>query len=210
MRRNNLLLLIGLGLFSLVCLAPRGTTANEFHQSKPAEVKIDPRRFDELIGQYAFVESPDLVLSVFREGDKFFIQATNQGRIEVFPASETKFFLKIIDADATFARDEQGKVISVLWRQNGQQTTARKTGSQPAIEKSVAFDKREETIRMRDGVRLHTLIFTPNSQNESLPILFERTPYGVGDSDSDAINRRFRDFIADGYEIGRASCRERV
>src|ERR1043166_705101 len=127
MRRNNLLLLIGLGLFSLVCLAPRGTTANEFHQSKPAEVKIDPRRFDELIGQYAFVESPDLVLSVFREGDKFFIQATNQGRIEVFPASETKFFVKIFDADATFTRDGGGKVTGLVWRQNSRDSLAHKT-----------------------------------------------------------------------------------
>jgi len=56
------------------------------------EIKIDPKTFDEFAGQYSFAENPDLVLSFFREGDKFFLQATNQGRIEIFPESETKFF----------------------------------------------------------------------------------------------------------------------
>ncbi|MEP7271928.1 MAG: CocE/NonD family hydrolase [Acidobacteriota bacterium] len=34
-------------------------------------------------------------------------------------------------------------------------------------------------IRMRDGVRLHTKIFTPKKQTESLPFIMKRTPYGV-------------------------------
>jgi hypothetical protein len=147
---------------------------------KPTEIKIDPKTFDEFVGQYSFAENPDLVLSFFREGDKFFLQATNQGRIEIFPESETKFFLKLIDADATFVRDAQGKVASVLWTQNGQTTPAKRTNSQPAIEANVEFERREEMIRMRDGIRLHTIIFTPKAQTEALPILIDRTPYGVG------------------------------
>lgn len=199
MRHNGLPLLVVLGLLSLVCLAPPGTAANEFHQTKPAEVKIDPRKFDELVGQYAFAESPDLVLSFFREGDKFFVQATNQGRIEIFPASETKFFVKIFDADATFTRDASGKVTGLVWRQNSRDNLAHKTSDQPAVENNKPFEKRDEMIRMRDGVRLHTLIFTPKAQSGALPLLMERTPYGVSDNDSDSINRRFRDFVPDGY-----------
>src|SRR5690242_16763836 len=114
MRRNHLLTLAACCLLSLFCLAPHGTTA-ESNQSKPTEVKIDPRKFDELVGQYAFVESPDFVLSFFRENDKFFVQATDQGRIEIFPASETQFFVKSFDADATFTRDPSGKVTGLVW-----------------------------------------------------------------------------------------------
>ncbi len=45
-----------------------------------------------------------------------------------------------------------------------------------------AFVKTEAMVPMRDGVRLHTNIFTPRRQSEPLPILFTRTPYGaVGD-----------------------------
>ncbi len=34
-------------------------------------------------------------------------------------------------------------------------------------------------IPMRDGVHLHTKIFTPKDQNGTLPIIMKRTPYGV-------------------------------
>lgn len=168
-------------------------------QQAPLVIKIDPKLFDEYVGQYAFAENPDLLLSFFREGEKYYIQASNQGRIQIFPESNSKFFLNVIDADATFVRDAQGKVTGLLWRQNAQTTPARKISDQPVIETSINFDRREEMIRMRDGVRLHTLIFTPKNQRDVLPFLMNRTPYGVDDNTSDSINRRFRDFVRDGY-----------
>ncbi|MFN2578440.1 MAG: CocE/NonD family hydrolase [Pyrinomonadaceae bacterium] len=201
MKRNCFLVLAGSFIALVACFGPRVASAikSDAQESKPAEIRIDPKTFDEFVGQYSFAENPDLVLSFFRDGDKFFVQATNQGRIEIFPMSERKFFLKIIDADATFVRDAQGKVSSVLWRQNLQQSPARRTSNQPAIDALVAFDRREKMIRMRDGVRLHTLIFTPKSRKETLPIILNRTPYGISESDSDSINRRFRELVSDGY-----------
>jgi putative CocE/NonD family hydrolase len=41
------------------------------------------------------------------------------------------------------------------------------------------FDKIEQMIPMRDGVKLHTIIYLPKSHSEPLPILFNRTPYGI-------------------------------
>jgi len=41
------------------------------------------------------------------------------------------------------------------------------------------FEKREVMIPVRDGVKLHTEIYTPKNAKEPLPILFERTPYGI-------------------------------
>jgi putative CocE/NonD family hydrolase len=199
MRRTFWLLLASAGLTVFInagVILPAAATSAQ--QSKLTEIKIDPRRFDDFTGQYTFVEDPDFVLSFFREGDKFYVQATNQGRIEIFPASETKFFPKLFDADATFVRDPQGKVTSVLWRQNNRESTAKKTSNQPAVERNAPFDRREEMIRMRDGMRLHTLIFTPKDQKDALPIIFSRTPYGI-ESNSDDINRRYREFVPDGY-----------
>jgi putative CocE/NonD family hydrolase len=166
---------------------------------KPAEVKIDPKVFDDYAGQYVFPENPDLVLSFFREGANYFLQASSQGRIQIYPANPSKFFTKILDAEASFVRDQQGKVIAVLWRQGDRTSRAQKTSAQPAVETDIAFNRREEMIRMRDGVRLHTLIFTPKDQRESLPIIMNRTPYGIADTDSDALNRRYRDLVRDGY-----------
>ncbi len=192
-----ILLTLVVSLFSLSAVETFRRPAHAGQRQQ--EIKIDPKTFDDYVGQYSFAENPDLVLSFFREGEKFFVQASGQGKIEIFPASQTKFFLKIIDADATFVRDAQGKVTTVLWRQNSQTTAARKTSNQPAIETSVAFDRREEMIRMRDGVRLHTLIFTPKDHPDPLPILMNRTPYGIAGANSDGVNRRYRDLVKDGY-----------
>ncbi len=41
------------------------------------------------------------------------------------------------------------------------------------------FDKIEQMVPMRDGVKLHTIIYAPKSHREALPILFNRTPYGI-------------------------------
>ena len=168
-------------------------------QPQHAEIKIDPKLFDQYVGQYSFVDDPEFMLNFWREGEKFFMQPTNQGRIEVFPESETRFFLKVIEAQATFVRDAQGKVTGVVWRQNGADNHAKRVSDKPVIEQLVAFDRREEMIKTRDGVRLHTLIFTPKSHGEPLPIMMSRTPYGIGQSNSDGINRRYSDLVKDGY-----------
>src|ERR1041384_5083249 len=103
-------------------------------QQKPAEVKIDPKVFDDYAGQYVFAENPDLVLSFFREGANYFLQVSSQGRIQIYPANTSKFFTKMLDADASFVRDEQGRVIAVVWRHGDQTSRAQKTSAQPAVE----------------------------------------------------------------------------
>ena len=41
------------------------------------------------------------------------------------------------------------------------------------------FEKIEQMVPTRDGVKLHTIIYAPKSHREALPILFNRTPYGI-------------------------------
>src|ERR1700740_2892038 len=85
-------LLLSLSAAFLFALVPGShISAETLVQAKPTEVKIDPAKFDDYVGQYATPTNPDLVLSFFREGDKYYVQATNQGRIEIFSASESKF-----------------------------------------------------------------------------------------------------------------------
>ena len=61
-----------------------------------------------------------------------------------------------------------------------------------------AFEKREVMIPARDGVRLHTVVFTPRDASGPLPILFERTPYGARDEEKSLL-ARYPHFITDGY-----------
>ena len=44
---------------------------------------------------------------------------------------------------------------------------------------SQTFNKTDVMIPMRDGVRLHTEIYAPKDAKEALPLLIERTPYGL-------------------------------
>ncbi len=46
------------------------------------------------------------------------------------------------------------------------------------------FTVREVMIPMRDGVRLHTRIFTPKAQQGPLPIILLRTPYGIAHAET--------------------------
>jgi putative CocE/NonD family hydrolase len=204
MKRTLCLLILGCCLTAFVVRlswAPWSARAADGQNSNPqhTEIKIDAKLFDQYVGQYSFVDDPEFMLNFWREGEKFFMQPTNQGRIEIFAESESKFFLKIIEAQATFVRDAEGKVTGVVWRQNGIDNQAKKVSDKPVIETLIPFERREEMIKARDGVRLHTLIFTPKSHAEPLPIMIDRTPYGIGQSSSDGINRRYNDLVKDGY-----------
>ncbi len=63
------------------------------------------------------------------------------------------------------------------------------------------FEKQDVMIRMRDGVRLHTQIYTPRDAAQPLPILLERTPYGIPE-DSKGFTYKLRiydELIKEGY-----------
>ncbi len=66
---------------------------------------------------------------------------------------------------------------------------------------SLLFDKTDVMIAARDGVRLHTEIYAPKNSTEALPIVIERTPYGLHDDDKgySGILRRYAEMIPDDY-----------
>src|SRR5437763_9363036 len=109
MKRKLLFLFIAAFILPVIVYFPSNGAAADNQDAKPVEVKIDPTKFDDYVGQYAIPTKPDVVLSFFREGEKYYVQATNQGRFEIFPASESKFFVKQFDAQVDFVRDPQGK-----------------------------------------------------------------------------------------------------
>ncbi len=59
------------------------------------------------------------ILTVTRDGNRFFVQLTGQPAFEVFAESDRKFFLKVVDAQLTFETDAQNKPIAVVLHQNG-------------------------------------------------------------------------------------------
>ena len=68
----------------------------------------------------------------------------------------------------------------------------------PAADPAAAFDKREVMVPMRDGVKLHTLIYTPKNQTGNLPIIFTRTPYGIAGAEG-SFATSYAEMAQEGY-----------
>lgn len=66
---------------------------------------------------------------------------------------------------------------------------------------SKSFDKADAMIPARDGIKLHTEIYSPKDAPEPLPIIFERTPYGLADDEKGYSRKlgRYAEMIPDGY-----------
>jgi len=60
------------------------------------------------------------------------------------------------------------------------------------------YEQKEFMIPMRDGIHLHTLVFSPKVRTEELPFLIERSPYGW-DSAGIVINAGMSELARDGY-----------
>ena len=87
------------------------------------EVKVDPKVYDAYTGRYEL--TPNFILTISKEGDRLMAQATGQSQFQLFPESETKFFLKAIDARVTFVKDDTGKVTHLILHQGGDRQAKR-------------------------------------------------------------------------------------
>jgi uncharacterized protein len=78
---------------------------------------------------------------------------------------------------------------------------AMRVGTVPGPDFTGAFSKRVVRIKMRDGAELHTEIYTPLGQSESLPIIYARSPYGLN-PDAHGYSSWLREYqylMKDGY-----------
>lgn len=98
--------------------AERADMTDEALAAAPQEVAVDPSIYDNYVGRYEL--APGFVLTVSRDGDQLFTQATGQMQVEVFPSSETDFFLKVVDAQLTFEVGDDGRAVAVTLHQAGQ------------------------------------------------------------------------------------------
>jgi putative CocE/NonD family hydrolase len=76
---------------------------------------------------------------------------------------------------------------------------AQDTPTRRPVPAASAFDKTEVMIPMRDGVKLHTLIYVPKGISTNLPIIMSRTPYGIAGTERSLGSASLKDLIADGY-----------
>jgi CubicO group peptidase (beta-lactamase class C family) len=74
-------------------------------------IPLDLSKFDEYVGVYEI--APGFEVKVWREERRFLTEATSQGIFEIFPESETRFFIKDVNAGLEFVK-EDSKVKTVI------------------------------------------------------------------------------------------------
>ena len=88
----------------------------------PGDRKVANIAADDL-AQYegTFALTPSFKIKMFVEDGKLMTQATGQGANEMFYEGDDRFFLKVVDAQVRFNRDEAGAINSITLFQNGRE-----------------------------------------------------------------------------------------
>jgi CubicO group peptidase (beta-lactamase class C family) len=81
------------------------------------EIKVSPEILKQYVGTYEL--TPNFSLAITLEDGQLVSQGTNQGKVPMFAESETMFFLKLVDAQIEFVKNEKGEVTNLVLHQNG-------------------------------------------------------------------------------------------
>ena len=107
------------------------------------EVTVDAKLLDRYAGKY---QMPNAIMAISRDGDQLSIQLTGQPKVPMFPESDRKFFLKVVDAQITFDSDAQGKTTQAVLHQGGRDIAAKRLDDAEA-------KKSEDDIAAREASR---------------------------------------------------------
>ncbi len=81
------------------------------------EITLDPKLLDKYVGRYRF--SPDIVLTITRDGNKLFVQENDEPKQELGAEGERQFFSKTADDEYSFELDSSGRVSTMVLHTDG-------------------------------------------------------------------------------------------
>ena len=117
-------LFILLFVFALCCPAPR------LAAQKTAAVRVPAATLDSYVGQYREQDEPDIVVSVFRDGDRLYMEGARSARLDLTAESNTTFSHDT-NSQYTFVTDASGAVTSMKFSAGSQESILTKISSQP-------------------------------------------------------------------------------
>ena len=89
------------------------------------EISLDPKVLSRYVGAYKLNPGGNMLISL--EGNQLISKLGNQPPVPIFPESETMFFLKVVDAQIEFPKEEgEGKASQLVLHQNGRDMTAKR------------------------------------------------------------------------------------
>ncbi len=111
-----------------------------------SKVTVDPGVFDRYVGYYEFSDI-DAIMTVSRDGNRFFAHMNAQPVVEIFPASETQYFAKTVGVHYSFEAGADGHASQLTFEQSGREFTGHR--ADPVLTKQT-LDALER--RIREGV----------------------------------------------------------
>ena len=111
------------------------SVAGAISHAQTTNIAIAPKILESYVGQYEL--TPEVVLTIRKEGDRLTGQVTGQPRLRLIPQSETDFKVSGVDATVTFVKNKDAKVTQVIVHQNGDHE-ALKTSSEVPRERVAA------------------------------------------------------------------------
>jgi beta-lactamase regulating signal transducer with metallopeptidase domain len=119
-------------------------------QQKPRKaVALDPAAFDKYAGYYRLGQA--VIIHVTRDGTHFYEQVIGQPRLEMYPESPSKFFLKLVAAQFSFDMDAAGHVTGLVLHQNGLEQHAVRIGDAAARDYEAALAARIKADKPSPG-----------------------------------------------------------
>lgn len=87
-------------------------------------ITVSPAILEQYVGTYELSPNFDIVMTL--ESGQLMTQATGQEKFPLFAESETKFFLKVVEAEVEFFKNEKGEVTHIIIHQGGQEVEGKK------------------------------------------------------------------------------------
>ncbi len=81
-------------------------------------VTVAPEILQSYVGNYEI--SPQFKIDITLENGRLFAQATNQPKFGIYAESDTRFFLRVVEAQVEFIKTPEGKIEKLILYQNGQ------------------------------------------------------------------------------------------
>lgn len=89
------------------------------------EVSVPENLLRKYEGTYEL--EPEFTFTVRTEDGNLFVKATGQEEIQIFPETESLFYLEVVEAKIEFITDEDGSVNELILYQNGMEMPGKKT-----------------------------------------------------------------------------------
>jgi hypothetical protein len=135
--------------------------------------------------------------SLYVHDGKLALESARTVPTDLVPVSAAVFSVPEFDTNIVFTLDQAGRGASFVFTVQPN-VVYRRTG-EPVRHVFHDYVRSEEMIPMRDGVKLHAVILRPTDITTPLPILMQRTPYGVDGTNRASFFAQRPELARDGY-----------